>query len=64
MNDVSITIKIRGTEENKVSVEALSGYVLRAVAGVVAHNKGIVSEYTSKIEETCSEAEKCMNTQI
>lgn len=42
---VKIEMEIETNEESRVSAEILSDYVLRAIAGVVATNRAIVTLY-------------------
>ena len=45
---VKIELEIATDKNSKVSEVELSNYVLRAIAGVAASNKGMVASYTAK----------------
>ena len=49
MEKVKMSIEIKCTGKSKVTAEELSGYILRAVEGVTANNKGIVTEYSAEV---------------
>lgn len=47
--DIKVNIEITCTKKSKVTAEELSCYILRAVAGVTANNKGMVTGYTAEV---------------
>ena len=47
---MKIELEIKCTEDSKISVEVLSNYILRAIAGVAAANKGVVTKYSCEEE--------------
>lgn len=49
MDTIKMNLEIQCTDNSRVSVEKLYGYVLRAIAGVVANNDGIVTKMNVEI---------------
>ena len=47
--DIKITINVGCLEKSRVKKEQIAGYLLRAIAGVTANNKGIITNYTCEI---------------
>lgn len=56
MQKVVVKIEIVGVDGERVNPARLSGYILRAVAGVVANNRGMVAAYSA---EAVSDEESC-----
>lgn len=46
MQNIEIKIELATNEESRVSAETLTGYVLRALAGVTAANRAMVVSYS------------------
>ena len=46
---IKMTLDIKCTDKSRVQEEQLVGYLLRAIAGVTANNKGIITNYTFEI---------------
>lgn len=51
MDTIKMNLEIQCTDNSRVSVEKLYGYVIRAIAGVVANNGGIVTKMNIDIPE-------------
>lgn len=49
MDTIKMNLEIQCTDNSRVSVEKLYGYVLRAIAGVVSNNDGIVTKMNVEI---------------
>lgn len=49
--NIKITINVECSEKSSVKKEQIAGYLLRAVAGVTANNKCLITNYVCEINE-------------
>ena len=61
MDTIKMNLEIQCTDNSRVSVEKLYGYVLRAIAGVVANNDGIVTKMNVEIPNDDNDATNVEN---
>ena len=49
--NIKITINVECSEKSSVKKEQIAGYLLRAIAGVTANNKCLITNYACEINE-------------
>ena len=49
--NIKITINVECSEKSSVKKEQIAGYLLRAIAGVTANNKCLITNYVCEINE-------------
>ncbi|EES77837.2 hypothetical protein RSAG_01167 [Ruminococcus sp. 5_1_39BFAA] len=49
--NIKITINVECSEKSSVKKEQIAGYLLRAIAGVAANNKCLITNYVCEINE-------------
>lgn len=49
--NIKITINVECLEKSSVKKEQIAGYLLRAIAGVTANNKCLITNYVCEINE-------------
>ena len=49
--NIKITINVECSEKSSVKKEQITGYLLRAIAGVAASNKFLITNYVCEINE-------------
>lgn len=49
--NIKITINVECSEKSSVKKEQIAGYLLRAIAGVAANNKCLITNYACEINE-------------
>lgn len=50
--NIKITINVECSEKSSVKKEQIAGYLLRAIAGVAANNKCLITNYVCEKFET------------
>jgi len=60
--NIKITINVECSEKSSVKKEQIAGYLLRAIAGVTANNKCLITNYVCEINEKNDDKlqEKCI----
>lgn len=49
--NIKITINVECSEKASIKKEQITGYLLRAIAGVAANNKCLITNYVCEINE-------------